>query len=213
LPNVANPLVSATAVAAKANCPNDGAVGATKPATAPSAAETVASVTLLGGLVTLGVLDGQIINLKVNGVAFASILALPTVTVSGVTISPFGNSIMVSIPLSVAQLLVGLGLPGQVASALTGFAASSTVQLRIVVGPNSTVTSRTVSAWGLGIGVDLSGALSFNLLNLVGASVNIPTGIGGGNYGNLLDLRLAYVTCRSGTNTPPIVPAVPPALV
>jgi hypothetical protein len=87
------------------------------------------------------------------------------------------------------------------------------VTLSLVVGPNATVTSRSVSAWGLGIGVNLSGSLTFNLLGLVTATVNIPTGIGGSNTGNLLDLRLAYATCQSGVNLPAVVPVVPPALV
>jgi hypothetical protein len=221
LPNAVNPLVSSSLVAAKANCPNDGAAGAAKPKTAPSASESVANVTLLGGLITLGVLDGQIVNLNVNNVAYPTgVLSLPTVTVAGVTISPYGNSVLVSIPLSVAQILAGLGLSSTVITALNTFAPTSTLALRLVVGPNATVTSKSVTAWGLGIGVDLSGSLNFNLLGLVTASVNVPTGISGNNYGNLLDLRLAYVTCQSGVNlggsgggSSSSVPAVPPALV
>jgi hypothetical protein len=76
------------------------------------------------------------------------------------------------------------------------------------------VTSRSASAWGLGIGVDLSGDLGFNVLDLVTATVHVPTGVGGGNYGNLLDLRLAYTTCQSGVNlSGTTTKAVPPALV
>jgi hypothetical protein len=213
LPGATNPLVSAALVAAKANCPNDGAPGATKPATAPSASETVSNVTLLGGLVTFGVLDGQLTNLTVNGVSYTSVLSLPTVTVSGVTVAPFGQGVIVSIPLSVAQVLTALGLPSAVVNALNTFTPTSAVTLSLVVGPNATVTSRSVSAWGLGIGVNLSGSLTFNLLGLVTATVNIPTGIGGSNTGNLLDLRLAYATCQSGVNLPAVVPVVPPALV
>jgi len=43
--------------------------------------------------------------------------------------------------------------------------------------------------------------------------VNIPSGINGGNYGNVLDLRLAYTTCQSGVNMPATVRPLPPALV
>jgi hypothetical protein len=214
LPTIVNPLVSSSIVAAKANCPNDGAAGATKPKTAPSASESVANVTVLGGLITLGVLDGQIVNLNVNSVAYANgVLGLPTVTVSGVTISPFGNSVLVSIPLSVSQILAALNLPTAVISTLNTFAPTSTLALRLVIGPNATVTSRSVSAWGLGVGVDLSGSLDFNLLGLITASVNVPTGISGSNSGNLLDLRLAYVACQSGVQMTAVIPAVPPALV
>jgi hypothetical protein len=214
LPGATNPLVSASTVSAKANCPNDGVGGATKPATAPSVAASTTGVTLLGGLVTFGVLNGQVTSLTVNGVAYASVLALPTVTVSGVTVAPFGSSaVVVSIPLTVSQVLNALGLSSSVASALNGFSPTSSMKLSLVVGPSSTVTSRSAAAWGLGVGVDLSGTLSFNLLDLVTANVNVPTGIAGSNLGNVLDLRLAYATCQSGVNAPTVVPVVPPALV
>jgi hypothetical protein len=214
LPAATNPLVSATAVGSKATCPNDGAVGATKPTTAPSASAAATSVSLLGGLVTFNVASGQIASLRVNNVAYVSVLALPTVSVAGgVTIAPYGSAIQVSIPLSLDQVLAGLGLSGALVTALHDFSPTSTVALTVVVGPNTAVTSRTASAWGLGIGADLSGSLTLNLLNLVTANISIPTGLGGSNYGNLLDLRLAYSTCQSGVILPAIVPAVPPALV
>ena len=46
------------------------------------------------------------------------------------------------------------------------------------------------------------------------AKVHVPTGIGSGNLGNLLDLRLAYTTCQSGVNlSGNVTRAIPPALV
>jgi hypothetical protein len=214
LPGAINPLVSASLARAKSNCPNDGPAGASKPTTAPSANVSTTGVSVLGGLVTFGALDGQLTSLTVNGVAYASVLKLPTVTVAGVTVAPFGQSVLVTIPLSVSQVLAGLGLPSAVVTALSSFTSSSSVKLSLVVGPNSTVTNRAASAWGLGVGVDLSGTLSFNLLDLVTANVNIPTGIGGGNFGNVLDLRLAYTTCQSGVNlSAATARVVPPAMV
>jgi hypothetical protein len=214
--SLANPVVSAGLVNAKATCPNDGSVGATKPATAPSVNISATGVTLLGGLVSFGAVNGGLTSLTVNGVSYPDVLHLPTVTVGNVTISPYGGSVLISIPLTVNQVLAGLGLPTDVVSQLTGLSPTSSVSLSLVVGPNSTVTNRTASAWGLGIGVDLSGSLTFNLLNVVTAKVNIPTGIGHGNYGNLLDLRLGYATCQSGINVGSGaggVPPIPPALV
>lgn len=214
--SLANPVVSAGLVNAKATCPNDGAVGATKPATAPSVNISATGVTMLGGLVSFGVLDGELTSLVVNGTSYPDVLHLPTVTVGNVTISAYGTSVLVSIPLSVDQVLAGLGLPSDVVDQLSLLAPTSTVKLSLVVGPNATVTNRTASAWGLGIGADLSGALTFNLFGVVGAKVTIPTGIGHGNYGNLLDLRLAYTTCVSGINVGSAgggVPPIPPALV
>jgi hypothetical protein len=221
LPTAVNPLVSASVVSAKATCPNDGAVGATKPATAPSVDETVSNVSVLGGLVSFGVLDGYLSTLTVNGTSYqvngatnSGIPELGTLTVAGVTIAPYGNSVSLSIPLTVNQVLTALGLPSSIISALTGFSPTSSVSMNLIVGPNSTLTSTSASAWGLGIGVDLAGSLSFNVLDLVTAVVKIPTGIGRGNYGNLLDLRLGYVTCQSGVNlSGSVTKAVPPALV
>lgn len=214
LPGVTNPLVGASLVDSKSNCPNDGPSGATKPTTAPTASVSATGVTVLGGLVSFGVLNGKIATLKVNNVVYGNVLSLPTVTVAGLTVSPYGESVLISIPLTLDQVLGGLGLPTSIVSALKGLGpTTSTVKLRLVVGPNSVVTNRTASAWGLGIGVDLSGALSFNLLDLVTANVVIPSGITTTNNGNLLDLRLAYTTCQSGVVLPPQVPAVPPALV
>jgi hypothetical protein len=213
LPSVGNPLVSATAANSKANCPNDGAVGAAKPKTSPTGLVSATGVTLLGGLVTLSVLDGKIASLVVNNVAYGSVLSLPTVSVAGVTVSPYGDAVLVSIPLTLDQILAGLGLSGALVTALHGFGPTSTLRLKLVVGPNTSVTSRTASAWGLGIAADLSGSLSFNLLDLVTANVTIPTGITGSNYGNLIDLRLAYSTCQSGVIVPATVPAIPPTLV
>jgi hypothetical protein len=221
LPLAVNPLVSASIVSAKATCPNDGAVGATKPATSPSADETASTVNLLGGLVAFGVLDGQLASLKVNGTSYqinglsgSGIPELGSVTIAGVTVAPYGNSVIISIPLTVSQVLAGLGLPSAVINVLTGFTPASSVTMSLIVGPNSTLTSTSASAWGLGIGVDLSGSLSFNVLDLVTATVRIPTGIGSGNLGNLLDLRLAYTACQSGVNlSGTVTKVVPPALV
>ena len=85
--------------------------------------------------------------------------------------------------------------------------------LTLIVGPHTSITSTTAIAWGLGIAADLSGKLQFNLLDLVGAQVTVPSGITGPNLGNLLDLRLAYATCQSGVTTPPKTAPIPPALV
>jgi hypothetical protein len=227
LPSATNPLVTASTVDAKANCPNDGAVGATKPATAPSALVSATGVSLLGGLVTFDVANGWPTNLVVNSVSYPDtvdskgnthpgLLSLSSTTVSGVTISRFGNALRLAIPVTFDQLLTGLGLPATVVSELTTLTPTSSLTLSLIVGPQVSVTNRTATAWGLGVGVDLAGSITFNLLNLVTAKVSIPTGIGGGNRGNILDLRLAFTTCGSGikpTSNGNGVPPVPLGLV
>ncbi len=204
-----NPIVSTGTVDAKANCPNDGAAGATKPATSPSASLAASTVRLLGGLVTLNVASNQVSSLVVNGASYASLAALPTLTVNGVTVSPYGSAVQLAIPLTAAQVFSAVGLSSSIVSDLAAYAPTSTVTLRLVVGPNAAVTNTTVSAWGLGIGADLSGALSFNVQNLATATVNLPSGITAADNGNLLDLRLASTTCQSGIKVSGTMPAVP----
>ena len=211
---LANPLVTTGAVDAKANCPNDGQSGASKPKTAPSASLQASGVSMLGGLVQLSVANGSITNLVINNVSYPNgVVNLPTVQAGSISVSQYGTAVAVSVPVAASDLLGALNLEPSVVSKLLGYAPTSTVTLRVVVGPSSAVTSTTSSAYGLTVGVDLSGSLGFNLLGLVTAAVNVPSGLGGSNFGNLLDLRLATVTCRSGTATAPANPAVPPALV
>jgi hypothetical protein len=200
-----NPVVSVATVDALASCPNDIV-------TAPSVKLSATTVTVLGGLVTLDVTNGLIANLKVGGTSYAQNL-LPILNLAGVIVQPFGSAVKVTIPLGVTDLLNGLGLPLGAVTELLGDTLGDSLSLSIILGPNAQVTSTTAKAWGLGIGVDLSGTLSFNLLGVVGAAVTVPSGIGGGNYGNLADLRLAYASCASGSVLPGSIPAVPPALV
>ena len=207
--SLTSPLVSAGVIDAKANCPNDGS-------TAPSASVSATSVSLLGGLVTLNVANGAIANLKVNGTTVGSLGSLSPTTVGAVKVQSYGTAVKLDVTLSLANLLSTLNLDSSAVSELLGDVTSSSLTLSVIVGPNTTVTSTSAKAWGLGVGVDLSGSLTFNLLNLVGARVLLPTGISGGNYGNLVDLRLGYASCTAGSGGSggsSSTPAVPPANV
>jgi len=206
--SLTSPLVSASAVDAKASCPNDGTSD-------PSASVSASNVSLLGGKVTLGVLNGAITSLVVNGTSVGSLAALTKTTIaSGITVQSYGTAVKIDVTLSLSDLLSGLHLDSSAVSELLGDVTSSSLTLSVVVGPNSSVTSTTAKAWGLGVGVDLSGSLQFSLLGLAGARVSLPTGIGSGNYGNLVDLRLAYASCGAGSaTTSTSTPAVPPANV
>jgi hypothetical protein len=207
VPTLANPLISTGTVDSVSVCPSDG--------TSASAQEAAANVRLLGGLVTFNVASDKIANLVVNGVAYASINALPTVSVAGVVVQPYGTSVEITLPLTLAQVATGLGLPSSVITTLGTYGiANTSLNLSVIAGPDETVTKTSAQAWGLGLGVDLSGALGFNLLGLVGATVAVPTGIGAGNLGNVLDLRLGYTACTTGTSgSGGSTQAVPPALV
>ena len=204
--SLANPVLQASAANSKSNCPNDNA-------TLPTATESATSVKVLNGLIAFNVSDGNVVSLTVNGVAYASVSALPTLTIAGVTVQPYGqNAVAASITLSASSLLGALGLSSSAVTALLNYVTNSSMTLTVIAGPNDSLTSTSASAWGLGMSVDLAGSLSFNLLGIAGATIAVPTGLVNGNYGNVLDLRLAYTSCSvgaSGTSTK----AVPPALV
>ena len=202
-----NPLISTGTVDSIAKCPNDGV-------TSPSAHVSATNVSLFGGLVTLSVASDQIANLVVNHVSYTSVSALPTLSVAGVVVQPYGTSVELTLPLTLSQIATGLGLPSSVISTLSTYGiAGTSLNLSVVVGPDTVVTKTSAQAWGLGIGVDLSGSLSFNLLGLVGATITVPSGLGGNNFGNLLDLRLGYTACTVGATAVGSSKAVPPALI
>lgn len=204
LPSLVSPLVNVSTIDSLATCPVGGGA---------SANVATATVNLLGGLLSLKVLNGEISTITLGGGTY-TLTALPTVTVGGFTLSAYGTALKLSIALSLANVLTALGLDSSIIGQLTNDALPNTsLTLSVIVGPNSQVTSTSAQAWGLGIGVDLSGSLGFTLLGLVGATVSVPSGIGGGNYGNLLDARLAYTSCTSSAATTTTIPVVPPALI
>ena len=152
------------------------------------------------------VTNGAITSVKVGSTSY-TLTSLPTTAVAGFTLSTYGTSLKLSTTISAAQLVTALGLSGTDVTNLVSYAVSGTaLTLSVIVGANSTVTSTTAQAWGLGIGVDLSGSLGFNLLGLVGATVTLASGIGGGNYGNVARRapglhQLHKSTARTTTST------------
>ena len=206
IPSIVNPVVTGSIANSKANCPNDNSD--------PSALVSASNVSMFGGLVKFDVSNGDVVNLSVNGVAYASVSVLPAITVGAVKVQPFGSSALkVQIGLSASDLINALGLPSSAVTALLNYAINSTMTLTVIAGPNTAITSTSAKAWGIGVSVDLAGSLGFNLLGLVGATVAVPTGITNGNYGNVLDVRLGYTSCTSGSNVVTAVPPIPPAMV
>lgn len=205
--SILNPVVSTGAVDSMATCPNDGT-------TSPTAQVSAANVSVLGGKVTFGVANGVIATITVNGVTYPAVDDVPVVTFAGITVQSYGDSVAISLPLTLAQVVAALGLGGSVVSTLLSYGTSGTgLTLTFVLGPNVAVTKTTALAWGLGVGADLSGSLNFNLLGVVGATVSVPTGITGSTFGNLLDLRLAYTSCQVGAAPSGAPRAIPVQLV
>jgi hypothetical protein len=207
VPSIVNPAISTGTVDSMATCPNDGN-------TSPSAQVSAANVSLLGGKVTLAVADGSIATITANGTTYPGVDSLPTLSFGGLTVQPYGDSIAVTLPLTLSQVLTALGLPGSVSTTLLTYATSGTaLNLTFVIGPNVSVTKTSVTAWGIGVGVDLSGSLTFDLLGVVGATVAVPSGISGSTFGNVLDLRLAYSSCHIGSISSGEMKVIPAQLV
>jgi hypothetical protein len=202
----AGTLVSANTVNSYAACPNDGS--------APSTGVSAANLQLFGGLIGLSLAsNSSISSVTIAGKSY-TLRSMPATAIAGVNLSTYGSALKVTIPLTLAQVELGLGLSSSVVGTLNANADSNdSLTLTAIIGPNSSVTSTSASAWGLGIGVDLSGSLTFDLAGVVGATVSVPTGIGGGNFGNVLDVRLAYASCKSGASNPTSTPVVPPVLI
>jgi hypothetical protein len=198
-------LLTASAVNSYAACPSN--------ATAPSVGISAANVQLLGGLIGVTLSGNSIGSVTVAGKSYA-LNSLPATAIAGVNLGTYGSALKITIPLTLQQLELGLGLSSSVISTLEANAvANDSLTLTVIVGPSSSVTSTSAKAWGLGISADLSGSLAFNIAGLVGATVSVPTGIGGGNLGNVLDARLAYTACKAGSAGATSTPAVPPALI
>ena len=207
LASVPTPLVSVGTVDSKANCPNNGG--------SPSASVSAAQVKLLGGLITVNVTNtGSIASVVVGGSTY-SLDTLPSTSIAGFSLSKFSvSALKLSLPLTISQVIAALGLSGSAVDDLvSSVLPSQTLTLGVIVGPSVTTTATSAQAWGLGVGVDLSGSLGFNLLGVVGATVSVPTGVTGGNYGNLLDARLGYSSCSTGTTTDRTTAVVPATLI
>jgi hypothetical protein len=205
LTTLVSPLVSVGAIDAKANCPVSRV---------PTASVSTTSLTLLGGAVSVAIANGALSTITVSGTPY-TLSTLPSVAVAGFTLSSYGTALKLTIPLTPTEIVTGLGLSGTAVTNLLSYAVTgTTLSLSVIIGPSTVVTSTSAQAWGLGVGVDLSGSLSFDLLGLVGATVSVPSGVGGGNVGNVLDARLAYTSCNKPTGTTSTSTAVvPPALI
>jgi hypothetical protein len=130
-----------------------------------------------------------------------------------------GTYLQVTKSIGVNQLLGGLGLGG-LFSGLPGQIDTndSNLTLSITIGPGSLpVGTNGIEAWGLEVGVDVSGTIAVKELPSLGllggeAVITVPSGITGSHYGNLMDLKLAYATCTSGAAPAP-TRWIPPGVI
>ncbi|MFN2518654.1 MAG: hypothetical protein ABR604_06350 [Jatrophihabitantaceae bacterium] len=205
-----------TVGSASVNCP---AIGTGS----PTSTVAMSDINLVGGLVRARMASGKsLTDISLNQGSWQSINGVGThlTTVPGhadLQIATNGSYLQVSQTIGVSRLLAGLGLGG-LFSGLPGQVDTndSNLTLSITVGPGSAAVGTTgIEAWGLAVGVDVSGTIAVKQLSSLGilggtALITVPTGITGTHLGNLLDLKLAYANCTSGAlaQTKPIPPAL-----
>jgi hypothetical protein len=204
-----------TVGSASVNCP---AIGTGS----PTSTVAMSDINLVGGLVRSRMTSGKsLTDISLNQGSWQSINGvgthLTTVPNTSLQIATNGSYLQVSQSIGVSRLLGGLGLGG-LFSGLPGQVDTndSNLTLSITIGPGSAAVGTTgIEAWGLAVGVDVSGTIAVKQLSSLGvlggtALITVPSGISGSHLGNLLDLKLAYANCNSGAlaQTNPIPPAL-----
>jgi hypothetical protein len=191
----------------------------------PTADLKLGGVSLIGGLIKAQLANGSYLTqVSLNGGSWQSITgvssiltAVPNTTLK---VRANGNFLQISQSIGLDRLLAALGLGG-LFSGLPGTVdtRNTDLTLSITVGPGQSVASggNGIAAWGLQVGVDVSGTIAVKNLSSLGvlggtAVINVPSGISGDHYGNVMDLRLAYASCTSGS-APPVTHPIPPALI
>ncbi len=167
-------------VQSSAHCDKDGACTQT---------QQVQGLRLLNGMVDASLANGSDLwtaSFDGQSIGVAG-LSIP-LGLGGIKAAAFvdGSLIKVRLGISLNGLLNVLTLDG-----LLGQDAAS-ITLTLTIGPGHVAAGGSTGAWGLDLGLDLAANLSISLPLLGGVSITIPTGISGENYGNLLDLKLAY---------------------
>ena len=189
------------AITASSSCDTAGS-----PIADPAGASSLTGMNLLGGAVTATVSAGAM-NVAVNGAPLTGTASVPFGS-STVQVTADGSSVDLSIPLSLSDLLDGLG-----SSAPAGITdiGDSALALTVKLGPGISNKSDGTVAWGLEAEVGLNGTLDLGIAGLATATLSIaPTG-GVDPSANLLDLGLAVTNCTTASgndgteNLPPMV--------
>lgn len=206
----------ATAASASVNCPTTGNGS-------PSASVSLSDIQLVNGYVKARLRNGTYEASVDGGTSWASVRDIHLTTVPGhadLKIVGDGDLLEVQETIGVDRLLAGLGLGG-LFSGLPGQidTTSSNLTLTMTVGPGSSTAqgANGMAAWGLGVGVDVAGTIVVKQLSNLGvlggsATITVPSGIGSGHYGNVMDLKLAYATCTGGAAPSPVT-RIPAGLI
>lgn len=172
----------------------------------PRAAASSAGLSLLGGIVTVGVAEGTgALDVSIAGQPVVGLGTVDLTAIDGnlgplADVSLDEHLLRVGVGLSVEDLLRGLGVPGlwDLLRTLVLTTADAKIVLEISNDLHSDETSADAS--GLHIGVGLYVNIEANLLRLVGARI-ATAGSAAAAANNLVSLDLARTSCAS-TATP-----------
>ena len=167
---------------ASVNCPTSGTGN-------PTAAVTLSGVSLFGGAVNAKLANGtNLLQVQLNGGAWQSVTGLGStltpVAGTAVLVKADGDLLQVTASISLSTLLGGIGLGGLLSTLNGAISTTGTaLNLSLTIGPGSaTPGNGSATAWGLEVGVDLSGTISVSELSVLGdiggtSVITIPTGI------------------------------------
>jgi hypothetical protein len=172
----------------------------------PRATASSAGLSLLGGIVTVGIAEGTgALNVSIAGTPIVGLGAVDLDAIAGdigslVDVSLDEHLLRVGIGLSVEDLLRSLGVPGlwDLLRTLVLKKADAKIVLEISNGLRADETSAEAAGLHLGDGLDVN--IEANLLRLVGARIATAVSAAAA-ANNLVSLDLARTSCAS-TATP-----------
>ncbi|SOD74769.1 hypothetical protein SAMN05892883_3960 [Jatrophihabitans sp. GAS493] len=183
------------------SCPVTGTAGS------PAATWTMATTSLLGGLITTQTASSS------SSAPFSASMGGKTISTAPVggtlgdangthfTATVTNQGLYVQLALNPGQLTTSSGLGSSFFADQGTSPVTAAIQLTIHIGPGGVTTTNSAEAWGLAIGLDLAFNFGFNIMGS-GLYISAPSGLSGTNFGNLLDLKYAYTNCGTGTALP-----------
>jgi hypothetical protein len=151
---------------------------------------------LLDGTVTAqSAPDGSVL-VSISGGDYEPVSALtgPVSVTDGdttATVQPAGDALEVSIPMTLDQLLAGLGVTDDLAD-LGAYDAGSNITLDVILGGQDAQSSTTRGS-GLRVGVGVNADVEVSVFGLIGASIEAADT----SSGNAADLQLAFTTATA----------------
>lgn len=158
-----------------------------------SSTASVSGVSLIGGKVAARV-DASGLTVSVNGSSYGPVGNYSTpVSVTGggqqATVQAQNGQLLVTTPMSLAQLLSAFSLPPL--TGLNATDAGSTINVDLLLGAGNPNGDKSTNSWGLEVGIGFQASIQINVAGLV--NVSLVTG-GPTPTSNLADLKLAFTS-------------------